>query len=933
MKQIAIRGAREHNLRNIDLDIPRDTITVITGLSGSGKSSLAFDTIYAEGQRRYIESLSSYARQFLEQMDKPDVDTIEGLSPAISIEQKTTSRNARSTVGTITEIYDYFRLLFSSIGTPHCPNCDRPVTRQSAAQIVERILELPEATRIQILAPVVRERKGEFRKLFARFLKAGYIRARVDGEMVFLEEPPELNRRRNHTVEIVVDRLIVHAEGRSRIESSVRHALDMAGGLATVAVDHGDETQYSEILACVQCGIDIPVLEPRSFSFNSRFGACQTCDGLGSDLQVDLERLIVDPKAPAGKLELALNSNDLYYYTSQSLQALLRHFKVASKTPFRKYPPELLAALADGLEKAVEYRFGKLTFRSNFEGLNAWFRERIHSTGSEKRRRSLMAFMRQGDCPACQGSRLRPESRSVRVNGISISQYCRMPLDRCLAAVASIGLDERQQIVAGQILEEIRNRLQFLLNVGLNYLTLDRRAATLSGGEGQRIRLATQVGSRLRGVLYVLDEPSIGLHPRDNQGLLHTLRDLRDLGNTILIVEHDEETIRFADHVVDLGPGAGNGGGEVVAAGRLEEISGNPDSLTGQYISGVQSIQTREVPRPGNGKSIEVRGARHNNLKNINAAFPLGCFISVTGVSGSGKSSLVDEVLFRALSKRLHRSSAQPGAHREIRGLEHIDKVIEIDQSPIGRTPRSNPATYTGLFTPIRELFAMLPESRMRGYAPGRFSFNVKGGRCDVCSGDGKRKIEMNFLPDVYVDCESCQGKRYNRETLAIHYKGHSISDILEMTVEEAYQVLENIPRIQVRLRTLLDVGLGYLTLGQSATTISGGEAQRVKLSRELSKRSTGKTLYILDEPTTGLHFEDVRKLLEILHNLVELGNTVVVIEHNLEVVKCADWIIDLGPEGGEEGGKVVVAGHPAKVARSRRSHTGKALKGVLKKK
>ncbi|MEE8584528.1 MAG: excinuclease ABC subunit UvrA, partial [Acidobacteriota bacterium] len=740
------------------------------------------------------------------------------------------------------------------------------------------------------------------------------------------------NKRRNHTVEIVVDQLIVRPEGRSRIESSVRHALDMADGLATVAVVRGKETQYSERLACVDCGIDIPVLEPRSFSFNSRFGACQTCAGLGSDLQVDLDRLIVDPKAPVDQLELALNSNDLYYYMSQSLRALLRRFKVDSKTPFRKYPPAVLEALACGLDQSVEYRFGDLSFRSQFDGLNAWFQERIHSTSSEKRRRSLMAFMRQGDCPACKGSRLRPESRSVRVNGLSISQYCKMPLDRCLAAVTTIRLDQRQRIVARQILEEIRNRLQFLLNVGLNYLSLDRRAATLSSGEGQRIRLATQVGSGLRGVLYVLDEPSIGLHARDNQGLLHTLRDLCELGNTILIVEHDEETIRFADHVVDLGPGAGNRGGRVVAAGKLEDISGNPDSLTGQYISGVQSIQIREKPRPGNGKSIEVRGACHNNLKNINVAFPLGCLISVTGVSGSGKSSLVDEVLFRALSKHLYRSTAQPGAHREIRGLEHIDKVIEIDQSPIGRTPRSNPATYTGLFTPIRELFAMLTEARMRGYAPGRFSFNVKGGRCEVCSGAGKRKIEMNFLPDVYVDCESCQGKRYNRETLAIHYKGHSISDVLEMTVEEANQALKNIPRIQVRLRTLLDVGLGYLTLGQSATTISGGEAQRVKLSRELSKRSTGKTLYILDEPTTGLHFEDVRKLLEILHNLVELGNTVVVIEHNLEVVKCADWIIDLGPEGGEEGGWVVVAGPPAKVARSRRSYTGKALKRVLKR-
>ncbi|MBI4445125.1 MAG: excinuclease ABC subunit UvrA [Acidobacteria bacterium] len=930
MRCISVRGARQHNLKNIDLEIPRNQITVITGLSGSGKSSLAFDTLYAEGQRRYIESLSAYARQFLEQMEKPDVDSIEGLSPAISIEQKTTVRSSRSTVGTITEIYDYLRVLFASIGIPHCPQCGQVITRQSVDQIVKRIYEFPLESRIMVLAPLVRGRKGEFRKLFEKYEKEGYLRARVDGKLTHLEDPPVLDRRRNHTVEIIVDRLLVQEGARDRIETAVRQALRMAEGLVTVSVIGGGEALYSEKMACVRCGVNIPALEPRTFSFNSRYGACPHCHGFGSELRVNLERLVPDPSQPLDALQLAIPGKELQMLVQEALRALLLRFRVAPDLAFRQYPRVVHEALVEGLEEPLDFYYGGFLYQSRFPGLNRWFQERMDETSSEKRRQLLLSFMSEADCHMCSGSRLRPESRAVRVHGRSISEYCRMPVDNCLREFQKIRLAAREALVAGNVVQEIRNRLEFLQAVGLGYLTLDRKASTLSGGEGQRIRLATQVGSKLRGVMYVLDEPSIGLHSRDNHNLLQTLGELRDLGNTIIVVEHDEETIRCADYVVDLGPGAGSHGGHIVARGAVADITKASQSLTGRYLKGDLKIPVPERRRKGNGTGIEISGVSHNNLKNIDVRFPLSVFIAVTGVSGSGKSSLVDEVLYRAVSRHLYGSLLEPGPHQKIGGLENLDKVIEIDQSAIGRTPRSNPATYTGLFTPIRELFAMLPESKVRGYRPGRFSFNVRGGRCEPCQGDGLRRVEMNFLPDVYVLCETCQGARYNRETLSIKYKGYSIADILDLTIEESYPVLENIPSIRNKLRTLRDVGLGYIKLGQSATTLSGGEAQRVKLARELSRSSTGRTLYILDEPTTGLHFEDVKKLLDILNELVNLGNSVIVIEHNLEVIKCADWIIDLGPEGGKEGGRIVAAGPPELVAQSPHSYTGRALQRVL---
>ncbi len=927
--RISIRGARQHNLKNIDLEIPRDRLTVVTGLSGSGKSSLAFDTIYAEGQRRYIESLSTYARQFLEQMEKPDVDSVEGLSPAISIEQKTTTRSPRSTVGTITEIYDYLRLLYSSIGTPHCPNCDKKITRQSIEQIVENILSLPPNSRVVIYAPVVRARKGEFKKQLERYLKAGYLKARIDGTLRNLEDDIPLDKRKNHTIEVLVDRLMVNQEVRRRLEASVQSAIRLAEGLVLTSVIDGEEILYSEKMACVDCRISVPTLEPRSFSFNSKFGACPECDGLGRQLSLSPEQVFPNLDQPIESITVSTDDRDAVYFLRESLNAIARKYKIPASTPFSALPARVTREFLEGSPEPLTYFYGDYRYQSDFPGASRWLADRFRDEVSEKKVQELERLFKWTHCPSCGGSRLKKESLSVKINGHSIHYYVSLPILRALEAFIEIHLDRRQEQIAGPVLKEIKDRLQFLLNVGLSYLALDRPASSLSGGEGQRIRLATQIGSKMRGVLYVLDEPSIGLHPRDNFRLIETLRELQQLGNTIIIVEHDEETIRNADYIVDLGPGAGSRGGEVVVAGDLQKILSHRQSLTARYLSGDLEVTPHRAPNKGNGQKLILKGVRHHNLKNLAVHFPLSCFIAVTGVSGSGKSSLVDEVLYRALSKKLYRAAAEPGEFDIIEGLEHIDKVIEIDQSPLGRTPRSNPATYTGLFTSIRELFSMLPESRLRGYKPGRFSFNVKGGRCETCQGDGLIKIEMNFLPDVYVTCEACGGMRYNRETLSIKYKGYSISEILDRNVEDALPVLENIPAIRQRLQTLVEVGLGYLRLGQSATTLSGGEAQRVKLARELSRRSTGRTLYILDEPTTGLHFDDIKKLLDMLHSLVNLGNTVIIIEHNLDVIRAADWIIDLGPEGGDQGGYIVVEGQPAKVASCSRSHTGAALRKV----
>jgi len=931
IRNITIRGARQHNLKNIDLEIPRDCFTVITGLSGSGKSSLAFDTIYAEGQRRYIESLSTYARQYLEQMEKPDVDLIEGLSPAISIEQKSTSRSTRSTVGTITEIYDYLRLLFSSIGVPHCPRCSRRISRQSLEQIVETILVMPHNERIMVLAPVVRERKGEFKKQLERYLREGYLKARIDGAIVNLDKPVALDKRRNHTIEIIVDRLLVTSEVRKRLEQSVQTALLLADGLATISVVDGEQIVFSERLACVHCGINVPVLEPRSFSFNSGFGACPVCEGTGSQLVIHFENLILNEAAPVADLQFAIADRDTSYYLREGLRALMRSYKIRLNTPFSKLPSEVRNAFLNGTSRKLTFRYGDFEYGVDFAGALRWLEERYFNPASDKQAEEMEKLFTQGDCKSCGGTRLKAESLSVRVGGRSISDYASFPLGECLQAICAIVLTPREEKIAGVLLKEIRDRVQFLLNVGLGYLTLHRTASTLSAGEAQRVRLATQIGSQLKGVLYVLDEPSIGLHPRDNERLISTLLQLRDLGNTILVVEHDEETIKHADHIIDLGPGAGSSGGHIVASGDLQAILQAPESLTGQYLSGARSIDVPAVRRASNGKSIVIHNAAHHNLKHVDVTFPLGLFIAVTGVSGAGKSSLVDDVLYRSLARPLYRSIQAVGAVEKVEGIEHIDKVIEIDQSPIGRTPRSNPATYTGLFAPIRELYTSLPEAKLRGYRAGRFSFNVKGGRCEHCQGDGLKRIEMNFLPDVYVTCEACNGARYNRETLTIKYKGYSIADLLNQSIQDAYPILENFPTVRCKLQTLIDVGLGYIKLGQSATTLSGGEAQRVKLARELSRKATGKTLYILDEPTTGLHFDDVKKLLDILHSLVRLGNTVVVIEHNLEVIKTADWLIDLGPEGGKDGGRVVAMGTPEEVARVKKSYTGQALKKVLR--
>ncbi|HWS53074.1 MAG TPA: excinuclease ABC subunit UvrA [Pyrinomonadaceae bacterium] len=930
--RITVRGARQHNLKNISVEIPRDRLTVITGLSGSGKSSLAFDTIYAEGQRRYVESLSAYARQFLDQLERPDVDSVDGLSPAISIEQKTVSRSPRSTVGTVTEVYDYLRLLFSSVGQPHCHICGAPITRQSVEQIVSNVLSLPEGERVMVLAPVVRGRKGEFKKELEKLAKDGFLRARVDGELVSLDEEIKLDKRRNHTIEAVVDRLLIKNGIGERLTESVRTALKLTGGAVLISVVDGEEKLYSERMACVNCGINVPPLEPRSFSFNSVYGACKRCHGLGTVLEVDPAKIVTDATERADKLFLQLAAADKQgaAYLKSALLAVAEHFGADPQVPFAELPQAVRDAFFHGVEGQLTFRQGLYSYPSDWKGAVRHLSERMRNAPSERVREALEELVSPVECPDCQGRRLQPESLSVRVGGRGIAEYTALPIEEAVEAFDRLKLSEREEQIAGLVLREIRNRLRFLTTVGLGYITLDRPSATLSGGEGQRIRLATQIGSQLRGVLYVLDEPSIGLHPRDNQRLLETLGALRDLGNTVLVVEHDEETIRRADYVVDLGPAAGAHGGEIVAHGTPEEVACNPDSVTGLYICGQRAIEVPRERRRPNGAAVTVRGARHNNLKNVDARFPLGLLTVVTGVSGSGKSTLVDDILYRALARHVYGSLEEPGEFDSIEGLEGVDKVIEIDQSPIGRTPRSNPATYTGLFTPIRELYAMLPESRERGYKPGRFSFNVKGGRCEACEGDGMKRIEMNFLPDVYVLCDVCRGARYNRETLSVRYKGKSIADLLDTTIEEAMPLLENIPQIKQKLQTLLDVGLGYIKLGQSATTLSGGEAQRIKLARELSKRATGRTIYILDEPTTGLHFADVHKLLDVLQRLVSLGNTVIVIEHNLDVIKSADYLIDLGPEGGEGGGRVVACGTPEEVARARKSHTGQALRPLL---
>jgi excinuclease ABC subunit A len=914
LDRITVHGARQHNLKNLDVEIPRNSFTVITGLSGSGKSSLAFDTIYAEGQRRYVETLSPYARQFLDQLERPEVDSIDGLSPAISIEQKTTNRSPRSTVGTITEIYDYMRVLYSSIGEPHCPNCGQQISQQTTEQIVRHITGMRQDERIMILAPAVRGRKGEYKKDLEKLSRQGFLRARIDGTLHSIDEPIALDRRRNHTIEVVVDRLLVKPGIEQRLEASIETATKLANGLVVVAVVGGEEHLYSQKLACPDCETSVPALEPRSFSFNSPYGACETCAGLGSKWTFDPSKIVVDFSKPLfdGGLATAAASQFILH----SVNAAARQQKIDLSKPF-----DQLAA------KAQDFL---MLGSSGFPGILKLMEEKYEES-TDIYREWLTDYMSPVVCPDCRGRRLKPSSLSVLVKGLSIVDFTAMPVARALPKIESWEFGERETQIAGRVLDEIRNRLGFLSAVGLDYLSLDRSAATLSGGEAQRIRLATQIGSKLRGVLYVLDEPSIGLHPRDNGRLLDTLVRLRNLGNTVLVVEHDAETIERADYVIDLGPGAGRLGGKLVACGTPQQIAANQASLTGQYLSGALEIPAPAKRRSGNGKVLAIHGAREHNLKNIDVEFPLGLFIAITGVSGSGKSTLVHDLLYRAMMRALHDSREEPGAHDSITGLEHLDKVIQIDQSPIGRTPRSNPATYTGVFTPIRDLFAMLPESRERGYKPGRFSFNVKGGRCEACEGDGLKRIEMNFLPDVYVTCDVCRGRRYNYETLQVKYKGYSIADILEATVEEAFGILENIPLIRPKLETLVDVGLGYIHLGQSSTTLSGGEAQRIKLARELSRRQTGRTFYILDEPTTGLHFDDIRKLLDVLQRLVDLGNTVVVIEHQLDVVKSADWVIDLGPDGGDAGGHVVVAGTPEQVVRSRKSYTGQALAKVLK--
>ncbi len=940
--RLIVRGAREHNLKDVSLDLPRDALIVFTGMSGSGKSSLAFDTIFAEGQRRYVESLSSYARQFLGQMDKPDVDFIEGLSPAVSIDQKSTSRNPRSTVGTITEVYDYLRLLFARIGRPHCPVCGSPIARQTPQQIVDQVLELPEGSRFQVLAPVVRERKGEYAELFRSMQAQGYSRARVDGVVHALESVPVLKKQEKHTIEVVVDRLTVKAESRRRLTDSVETALALGSGLVVldfVDLDEADpdrERTYSEHLACHKDGLSFEELEPRSFSFNSPFGACPECTGLGTRREVDEELVVPDPDLSLAEGAIApWSSGHVSDYFSRLLEALCEDQGIDMDTPWGKLPAKARKAILRGHATTVHVRYKnrygrQRSYHTGYEGVIPWIERRYRESDSDAVREKLEGFMREVPCGACGGARLKPLTLAVTVAGHSIAQMSSMPIAELARMLRDLKLTKRDASIAVRVLKEVNERLQFLVDVGLHYLSLDRPAATLAGGEAQRIRLATQIGSGLVGVLYVLDEPSIGLHQRDNHRLIETLVRLRDMGNTLIVVEHDEDTIRMADWVVDIGPGAGEQGGNIVVSGTVKDLLEAPASVTGQYLSGQRAIDVPAIRRPRGERELVVREAREHNLRDVTVSFPLGCMVAVTGVSGSGKSTLVNDVLYNVLARDINRARTVPGRHKRVEGLEHLDKVVHVDQSPIGRTPRSNPATYTGVFDVIRKLFAETPEAKVRGYQQGRFSFNVKGGRCEACAGDGTIKIEMNFLPDVYVPCEVCHGKRYNRETLEVHYKGKTIAEVLDMPIEEALEFFDPIQRITRHLATLVEVGLGYVRMGQPATTLSGGEAQRVKLAAELQKRSTGRTIYVLDEPTTGLHFEDIRKLLGVLHSLVDKGNTVLVIEHNLDVIKTADWIIDMGPEGGSGGGTVVAEGTPEDVAANPHSHTGVFLREIL---
>lgn len=943
--KIIIHGARQHNLKDIDIEIPRDKMVVITGLSGSGKSSLAFDTIYAEGQRRYVESLSSYARQFLGQMDKPDVDDIQGLSPAVSIDQKSTTRNPRSTVGTVTEIYDYLRLLFARIGTPHCPKCGQAVAQQTTEQIVDTILSLPEGSRLQILAPLVRGRKGTYQKVIDDARQQGYVRVRVDGQMFEVTDDIAMDRYRQHTIEVVVDRILLREDAGQRISDSVSTALRLAGGNVTVFVqtrraddpDAFDEQEltFSEHFACPDCGISLEEAAPRNFSFNSPYGACPECHGLGSFQKIDADLVIPNRKLSLNQGAVVPLARTTSEYWHALLTGLAGAYGFTLDTPIEDLTPRQFDALLNGSEQQVEVRFeskygrGRV-WRTHFEGVLKWLERRFNESSSQQLREETEKFMAHRPCPACHGARLKPESLAVTIAGRNISEVTTLSVGRALDLFETIDLSQRQQIIARQVIKEIRVRLGFLRDVGLSYLTLNRAAGTLAGGEAQRIRLATQIGSGLMGVLYILDEPSIGLHQRDNRRLIDTLLRLRDLGNTIIVVEHDEDTMRAADWIIDIGPGAGEHGGFVVAAGPIEEIKKHPESYTGRYLLGTETISVPEERRSPNGAILEIRGARQHNLKDINVRIPLGVFTCVTGVSGSGKSTLIQETLYPRLMREIYGAFRGAGKHDELLGSDLVDKVIDINQSPIGRTPRSNPATYTGVFDLIRDLFSQTPDARMRGYKPGRFSFNVQGGRCEACHGDGIIKIEMHFLPDVYIPCEVCKGRRYNRETLEVRYKGKTIADVLDMTVSQALEFFTNIPPIARKLSTIRDVGLDYIRLGQPATQLSGGEAQRVKLATELARRGTGKTLYILDEPTTGLHFHDIKKLLDVLHRLTSQGNSVLVIEHNLDVIKTADWIIDMGPEGGEQGGEIVAEGPPEAVAACEASHTGRFLKPLL---